>query len=317
MSEKLDIGRVLNSIFSTYASQASVLLPGALIVFLPIAILNGLITVSLRGFFGFFVAILAIAISLVGTYLFMGMVVQLVRDVQDGRRDSSLGQLFESAVPVLFPLIAAGILAGFGIAIGFLLLIVPGLILLTIWAVVAPSIVVERAGVIDAFGRSRKLVSGHGWQVFGVLVIIFIINFVVSQILTRITIGIAANWVGIALGTLITQVLIAPLSALAAATIYFELRRMKEGAAAPAPAGAPAAGPQPTAPAPPTQPGAPGGAPPAGTPPPGGTPPAGTPPPGGTPPAGTPPPGGTPLPGAPPGRGTPPGGGQQPPPAAS
>jgi hypothetical protein len=141
MSEKLDIGRVLSSIFSTYGSQAGVLLPGALIVFLPVAILNGLITFNVRGFF---VALLAIAISLVGTYLFMGMVVQLVRDVQDGRRDSSLGQLFESAVPVLFPLIAAGILAGFGIAIGFLLIIVPGLFLLTIWAVVAPSIVVER-----------------------------------------------------------------------------------------------------------------------------------------------------------------------------
>ena len=38
------------------------------------------------------------------------------------------------------------------------LLIVPGLILLTIWAVIAPVIVVERSGVIDAFRRSRELV---------------------------------------------------------------------------------------------------------------------------------------------------------------
>ena len=45
-------------------------------------------------------------------------------------------------------------------------MIVPGLILITIWAVVAPSIVVEDKGVFEAFGRSRELVRGNGWKVF-------------------------------------------------------------------------------------------------------------------------------------------------------
>ena len=45
-----------------------------------------------------------------------GMVVQLVRDVQDGRRDNTVGELFSSVSPVLLPLIAVSILAGLGIA---------------------------------------------------------------------------------------------------------------------------------------------------------------------------------------------------------
>ena len=56
-----------------------------------------------------------------------------------------------------------------------LLLIIPGLILLTIWAVFAPAIVIERIRVIDAFGRSRELVRGNGWPVFGVIIVAFLI----------------------------------------------------------------------------------------------------------------------------------------------
>jgi hypothetical protein len=234
MREKLDIGQTLSKIFQTYQHQAAVLLPGALIVFLPVAIINALIRSQ---WVGVLFSLLAILVQLIGTYLFQGMVVQLVRDIQDGRRDSSMGKLFESAMPVLGALIVAGILAGIGITIGFILLIIPGLFLLTIWALIAPSIVVERTGVGGAFGRSRELVRDNGWQVFGVLVILFVIQFVVTLILTALIVGISHSIVGAAIAQLIAYVLIAPLSALAAATMYFELRRIKEMAPAPAAVG--------------------------------------------------------------------------------
>ena len=51
-------------------------------------------------------------------------------------------------------------------------------------------IVVERTEVFDAFGRSRNLVKGNGWQVFGVIVLLFIIQFVASLILTAIAVAI-------------------------------------------------------------------------------------------------------------------------------
>ena len=40
-------------------------------------------------------------VALVATTLFTGMVVELVADVQDGRRDATAGQLLRAVAPVL------------------------------------------------------------------------------------------------------------------------------------------------------------------------------------------------------------------------
>jgi hypothetical protein len=81
---------------------------------------------------------LVLAVSVIAATLYQGMVVGLVSDVQDGRRDSSIEDLVRATGPVVLPLIGAGLLAGIAIGIGFILLVVPGLILLTIWSVIAP-----------------------------------------------------------------------------------------------------------------------------------------------------------------------------------
>lgn len=81
---------------------------------------------------------------------------------------------------MFWPLVAVSILFGIGVGIGFVLLIVPGLILLVIWSVVAPVTVLERPGVFAAFGRSRELVRGNGWNVFGVIVLVFLAVAVLS-----------------------------------------------------------------------------------------------------------------------------------------
>src|ERR1700759_5076312 len=101
------------------------------------------------------VALLATVVSLVGTFWLQGALVFAVDDVRDGRIDSTIGEGFERVRPYLGTLIVAGILAGLGIALGLVLLIVPGLILLTWWCLIVPVIVLERRSVGEAFGRSR------------------------------------------------------------------------------------------------------------------------------------------------------------------
>ena len=224
MNAKLDTGRVFERIFSFYGSQFTLLIPAALVLFLPVAVINGLLLSS----GGFLLALVSTALSLIATYWYQGMVVEATRDILDGRRDHTIGSLFSSAAPFIGPLIAVGILAGIGIAIGFVLLILPGLFLLTIWAVIVPVIVVERAGVFDSFGRSRELVRGSGWQVFGVIVVIFLVSFIVRAIINAIIGGISDDsFAGYAVADLIVNVLLVPLSALAATVMYFELRRVK------------------------------------------------------------------------------------------
>jgi len=169
MNAKLDTGRVFERIFQIYGNQFTLLFPAALVLFIPVAIVDGL----LYSGGGALAYILASVIAAIASYWYQGMVVEAVVDILDGRRDQTVGGLFSSASPFIWPLIAAGILAGLGVAIGLVLLIVPGLILLTWWAVIIPTIVIDKTGVFPAFGRSRQLVRDNGWRVFGVLVVLF------------------------------------------------------------------------------------------------------------------------------------------------
>ncbi|HEX2161383.1 MAG TPA: hypothetical protein VHF88_06130 [Thermoleophilaceae bacterium] len=219
------MGGTLSQAFSIYGSQAGVLIPLALALFLVVAVVNGLAAESVV------LLPVGLAVSIIAGTLYTGMVVALVSDVQDGRRDYSVGELARSASHVILPLIGAGLLAGIGIGIGFLLLVIPGLFLMTIWAVIAPVIVLERVGVMKSFGRSRELVKGDGWRVFGVIVIVFIIVIVVRAILGAIAVGIDDSTVAQIIFDWIGSSLTAPISALVAAVIYFRLKGAKDGGA--------------------------------------------------------------------------------------
>ncbi len=252
----IDIGAVLSQVVETYQKYLGVLVSAALIVFLPVAVLAAIFSNSGAG------SLLVSIVSIVASFWFTGVVVKLVQDVQDGRLDASLGELFNSVTPVLFPLILLGIVAGIGIGIGFVLLIVPGLILITIWSVAAPALVLERTGVFESLGRSRALVRGNGWQVFGVIVAIFAITIVLAIIIGAIG-AIGDSAVLRFIVQLVLNVLIAPVSALAASIIYFALLASHgegrpatvggmEPPVAPTPGDAPAQ-PQPLAPVPPAE----------------------------------------------------------------
>jgi len=244
---RIDIGKVLSETFSTYGQHAGVLLGSALIVFVIVGLVNALAYTS----GGVILPLLSVVVSVVGATLYTGFVVKLVEEVRDGKRDFTVGELFSSAASAVGRLIGNGIVKAIAVAIGLILLIVPGLILLTIWAVTAPAIVVERAGAIDAFGRSRELVRGNGWAVFAVILIAFIITAVVSGILNAIGAGIGDAG-AIILG-IIAAVVTAPIGALVASIMFFDLGG---GVAAPPPASAavpppPAGPPPPDAPPPP------------------------------------------------------------------
>ena len=211
-------GGIIGRAFQIYREQFVTLFAAALVIFLLELVAAWLLW------------ILAGLVALILGIFYQGMVVGLVRDVQDGRRDSSMGELFSAVAPVALPLLVVSILFGIGVGIGLILLIVPGLILLTIWAVVAPVTVIERPGIFAAFGRSRSLVRGHGWTVFGVIVLVFLISVGVS--LVAALIGAPLGDTGRALVQWIAGALTAPIGALAASVLYFAL----VDAAAPAPA---------------------------------------------------------------------------------
>ncbi len=219
MTEKLDIGLVFKNILEAYRAQAGLLLPAAFIVLVIPALINGIIA---GGPASNVMTVLAIALGSIATYYYQGMVVEAVRDIRDGVRDFSLEGLFRSVLPVIAPLVAAGFLAGLGIAIGFVLLIIPGLVLSTFWALIAPVVVIERTGVIDAFQRSHELVRGNAWNVFGVIAALFIVNSLALALFRTLDLGVG----GFGIAWFVVSALLLPLSGLAAAIMFFELKRI-------------------------------------------------------------------------------------------
>ncbi len=242
-ARKIDTAAVFERLFDVYKAQFGLFVPAALILFAIPALLQGIAVEA--GSVG--LAFVGAAISVIATIWFQGMIVEAVRDIRDGKRDFTVGELLRAVVPVILPLFLAGLLAGILIMLGFILLIIPGLILLTLFAVVAPAVVIERRSPVKALSRSRELVSGNGWRVFGVIVVAFLLQAIVGQILGAIIRAIDDGVVGITLATLLSNALIAPVTGIAAALLYFALREAHGESEVPAGA-TPAYAAQPTAP---------------------------------------------------------------------
>jgi hypothetical protein len=214
---RIRVGNVISETFAIYSENFGPLILSALLVFLVIGLATGLLQRSGGVFLGF----LAAAIQLAARALYTGFVVQLVRDVRDGRRDHTVGDLFSAATPAIVPLIVFGILFGLAVAVGLILIIIPGLILLTFWSVGAPAIVVEGVGPIEAFGRSWRLVRGDAWAVFGVLVVVFLILIVVGVVLGGI--GAVIGTGGVVVAAIVSSVFTAPISAVSISVMFFDL----------------------------------------------------------------------------------------------
>ena len=218
-ARRLTVGEVINEAFDLYGRHAATLIWAAVAVFVVAGVIQGVLGEAESAI----LRVLGSIVALVASTLFTGFVVSLVADVRDGRRDFTVGELLSSATPAIPRLIGNGILLGIAVLIGLVLLIVPGLYLLTIWAVTAPAIVVERRGAIEAFGRSQELVRGQGWPVFGAIVLAFLILVVFGIAAALIGAAIAGVGGAIAL-TIVANVLAAPFAALVSSVLFFKLR---------------------------------------------------------------------------------------------
>src|ERR1700733_13246795 len=208
---------VLGEAWSMYKAHAWHLLAIAFVVYVAAAIVAGLL--SLAGVFG---SLLGSIVEFFAAFLLQATLIKAVQDVRDGRADLSMGGTVSAATPHIWTGAAASILAGIAITIGLILIIVPGLWLITIWAVIIPVIVIERSGALASFGRSRQLVRGHGWHVFGTLVLVFVILIVVDIVLGVIFLALPIV-LRSGLSTIISGPLIAPFLALVVTLIYYRL----------------------------------------------------------------------------------------------
>ena len=181
---------------------------------------------------------------------------------------ASFAIIIFGSILATFALLATGsggsIVPGPGVFFGLLIFVAAfaGLLFLTVrWSLVVPVVVIERAGALEALGRSWRLVSGSSWRVFGYLlafalvigVISFAIVFLATLVLTLATMSMRSAANAPALGAAITFVnglvgaVLMAIPAIGMTLLYLDLR-FRKGEEVPQPGGSPVPAPPPAGP---------------------------------------------------------------------
>jgi len=87
-----------------------------------------------------------VLLSIVGTALVQGALVEAVADRHNSRPQSSIADLYRSAWKRAGRLVGVSLLTGIGVGIGLLLLVFPGVILFTRWSLAVPVVMLEGLG---------------------------------------------------------------------------------------------------------------------------------------------------------------------------
>jgi hypothetical protein len=156
----------------------------------------------------------------------------------NGRR-ASFGSCLGTALKVFFPLVGLSIISTLGTGVGMILLVVPGVILALGWSIAVPVRVVERVGVFESLGRSWTLTSGFKGTIF-LLALIFVLAGALFSMLGLSLAGVfsftrppvpAAFPIGYFVYAGVIRALEAMVGGAGVATIYYQLRAIKEGIA--------------------------------------------------------------------------------------
>jgi hypothetical protein len=139
-----------------------------------------------------------------------------------GKADG-MGELWRAVRPVLGIMVWVALVYAVTVFAGMLMLLVPGLMILTIWSVSGQVVVVERAGLRTALSRSGELVRGNGFAVFGFLVVIGIISLTISLLAILVARPLGTGVVGSLVTPFLSNLFSAPFFALGLAALYNEL----------------------------------------------------------------------------------------------
>lgn len=153
-----------------------------------------------------------------------------IEDLSDRR--PQVGECFATAISVLLPLIAIGIVSSIAIGFGLMLLIVPGIYLALGWVVTVPVLVQEREGVFGSLSRSRALTKGSRWRLLAMFLVVFVVLWVLQLPLGMLSLlgaSIGPAFVAPAIATAISATLSSVFTTTIAAVSYIELRRIREG----------------------------------------------------------------------------------------
>ena len=238
----MTIGALLDRAFRLYADNFALLLGITAVAYVPLYSLMLLISSSISGDMGFGAGQLWAIVSQVLFIIFwasialpisVGAATYAISERYMGH-EVTASHALTRALKQIWTMSVAQVSAGLRITIGFILLIVPGILWSLSYMLIVPAIMVEGLKAGPSLKRSWDLVKGHRGKVFAVMLVI---NLLV--ILTSLGIGNLAkmflhldssggNIFGNAIDNLVS-VLLTPLGIVADILLYYDLRIRKEG----------------------------------------------------------------------------------------
>jgi hypothetical protein len=166
-------------------------------------------------------------LGFISSYLYYGYCEEVADQARRG--DVSIGRALEDTRHVLFKLIAVSVIVELLIALGLVLLIVPGVLLAARWAVVAPAASFERVWPRRAMRRSRELTRGHLWLVLLTAIVVLVVEQVASTVGDSLGAELFSDdTIGRVLGDVAGDLLVGPFAGLVTAMLYFRLREQQE-----------------------------------------------------------------------------------------
>ena len=165
--------------------------------------------------------------SLIAAALTYGVVMEL-----NGTK-ATFGACMSNGFSRMFPVLGVAMLTLLAVLGGFILLIVPGIIISLMLYVATPVAVVEKPGVVASLKRSRELTQGHKGSIFLLVLIVGMMSGAISTVLTmsfmegtKVPIESYPTYMWL---MEVLEILSSTLGATIAAVAYTLLRREKEG----------------------------------------------------------------------------------------
>lgn len=182
--------------------------------------------------------VVAVITLLTQTFL-TGFLVVVVGKAVLGRR-VTFGEVWNDLKHHLLPLLGLTIVVTILVVVGLVLLVIPGIYLYVLLSLATPALILERGRVGGAMSRSRLLVTGSWWRVFGVLLLAAVIAGVLAVVIqlpfglitgapapgTAYSMG---DLVLLELGAAVAQTITVPFAACVTALLYIDQRMRREG----------------------------------------------------------------------------------------
>lgn len=173
-------------------------------------------------------SILFLAIWII-TNIGNSMIIRYVLNVFEGKKASvreSIALIFH----LFWKILAISLITGTLIALGFLLLILPGLIMMIIFSLSIPALIHEQTDIFKSLRRSKELTDNRWWKVFLLLLAIFMIFAVIYLLIEVLTISfyqISQYFLIKEITRVIIISLIEPIYPISMTHLYYYLREQK------------------------------------------------------------------------------------------